>query len=184
MAAAVRPRILWVALGDPDEYAHRGDRRGYDAALAAADRLLARLVATVGLDDAVVFVTADHGRAANFRDHGDAPESSGVWLVAAGAGIPRAGFVRTRALHRLADIAPTLRALVHARADGSARAGRPIEELLAGAGLVATARQAFSDSDGGARRSRSVVSASMSTGLTRCASKPASRARWRSASWP
>ena len=88
-----------------------------------------------------MLVTADHGRAANFRDHGDAPESSGVWLVAAGAGIARAGFVRTHGLHRLADIAPTVRALVHARADDSARAGRPIEELLGSQGLVATAGQ-------------------------------------------
>ena len=38
VAAAARPRLLWLALGDTDEYAHRGDRAGYDAALAAADR--------------------------------------------------------------------------------------------------------------------------------------------------
>ena len=130
VVAAAHPRVLWVALGDPDEYAHRGDRDGYLAALAAADRFLGRLAGAVGLDDALFFVTADHGRAANFRDHGDAPESSGVWLVAAGRGIPARGFVRTGELHRLADIAPTVRALVRAPADASPRAGAPIPELV------------------------------------------------------
>jgi hypothetical protein len=130
VVAAQRPRVLWVALGDADEYAHRGDRDGYLAALAAADRFLGRLVDTVGLDHSLVIVTADHGRAANFRDHGDAPESSAVWLVAAGAGIAHAGFARSGDRHRLADIAPTVRALLQLPADDSPRAGRQIAELL------------------------------------------------------
>jgi bisphosphoglycerate-independent phosphoglycerate mutase (AlkP superfamily) len=131
---------LWVALGDADEYAHRGDRDAYLGALAAADRLLGRLVALVGLEDTIVLVTADHGRAANFRDHGDAPESSGVWLVAAGAGVPRVGFAHTGSRHRLADIAPTLRAILRLPADESPRRGRPIDELLAASALFARLR--------------------------------------------
>ncbi|HEY2745151.1 MAG TPA: hypothetical protein VGL86_11030, partial [Polyangia bacterium] len=131
VVAAARPRTMWIALGDSDEYAHRGDRDGYRRALVAADALLAHLVERVGLDDTVFVVTADHGRAANFRDHGDAPESSAVWMVAAGAHIPRLGFLRSHELHRLADIAPTLRALFHLGADDSARAGHAIAELAA-----------------------------------------------------
>ena len=130
VVAAAHPRVLWVALGDPDEHAHRGDRDGYLDALAAADRFLGRLVDAVGLDDGLFFVTSDHGRSDNFRDHGDTPESSGVWLVAAGRGIPARGLVHTGDVHRLADIAPTLRALVHAPADRSPRAGAPIAELV------------------------------------------------------
>jgi bisphosphoglycerate-independent phosphoglycerate mutase (AlkP superfamily) len=131
---------LWVALGDTDEHAHRGNRDAYLAALADADRFLGKLVDSVGLDDAVVIVTADHGRAANFRDHGDTAESSGVWLVAAGAGVPRVGFAHTASRHRLADIAPTLRALLRLPADESPRGGRPIDELLAGSALFAGLR--------------------------------------------
>lgn len=130
VVAAAQPRVLWVALGDADEYAHRGDRDGYLAALAATDRFLGRLVDLVGFDDTLFFVTADHGRAATFRDHGDALESSAVWLVAAGPTIQRGGFIVTHELHRLADIAPTLRALLHLRADDSARAGTEIRELV------------------------------------------------------
>lgn len=92
VVAARRPRVLWLALGDPDEYAHRGDRAGYLRALTAADALLGELIAAIGLDDAIFFVTADHGRSANFRDHGDTSESAGVWLVAAGVGIAPGGW--------------------------------------------------------------------------------------------
>ena len=42
VVAARHPRLLWVALGDTDEYAHRGDRDGYLAALADADRFLGK----------------------------------------------------------------------------------------------------------------------------------------------
>jgi len=130
VVAARHPSVLWLALGDSDEYAHRGDRAGYLGALAAADGVLARLVAAVGLDDAVFFITADHGRSASFRDHGDSPESAAVWLVAAGAGIAPTGFAHTRALHRLADVAPTVRALLRVPADASPRAGGAIAELI------------------------------------------------------
>ncbi len=131
VVAAAHPQTMWIALGDADEYAHRNDRDGYRRALVAADALLGQLIERVALDDTIVIVTADHGRAANFRDHGDAPESSAVWLVAAGAHIPRLGFAHTHELHRLADITPTLRALLHLRADDSARAGHAIAELTA-----------------------------------------------------
>jgi hypothetical protein len=137
VVAARRPRVLWIALGDADEYAHRGDRAGYLRALAAADAMLGRLVAAVGLDDAIFFVTADHGRAANFRDHGDAPESAAVWLVAAGAGIAPTGFAHTRERHHLADIAPTIRALLRVGADDSPRAGRAIAALASPVELAA-----------------------------------------------
>ena len=128
--AAARPRVLWVALGDTDEYAHRGDYDAYLRALAAADAFVGRLVQAVGLDDTILLVTADHGRAADFRDHGDAPESRAVWLIAAGGPIPRRGAVHTDTAHRLSDIAPTVRALLHLGPDESPRAGAPIPELL------------------------------------------------------
>lgn len=128
--AAAHPRVLWVALGDTDEYAHRGDYDRYLGALAAADAFIGRLLGALGADDAILFVTSDHGRAADFRDHGDAPESRAVWLIAAGGPIPRRGAVRTDGTHYLSDIAPTVRALLHLGPDESPRAGAPIPELL------------------------------------------------------
>src|SRR6202012_4575875 len=40
---SAQPRLLWIALGDTDEWAHRGDYGGYLDALRAADRFLGDL---------------------------------------------------------------------------------------------------------------------------------------------
>lgn len=129
-----RPRMLHVALGDTDVHAHAGDVAGYHAALAAADTFLTRVDAVLARlgGKSIVVVTADHGRAASFRDHGRRGDGSErVWLVAAGAGVPARGLVRPLTPHRLADIAPTLRALLALPRDESPRAGVVIDELVA-----------------------------------------------------
>jgi arylsulfatase A-like enzyme len=129
------PRFLFIGLGEPDEYAHQGNYRGYLASLRAADDALGRLVDTLGRMGergrrTSVFVTTDHGRASSFRDHGGyAPESGRVWLVASGGSIPETGPVRSFEPHRLADIAPTMRALMGLPIDERAAAGRAIEGL-------------------------------------------------------
>jgi hypothetical protein len=126
------PRFLFIGLGEPDEYAHQGNYRGYLASLRAADDALGRLVETLGRMGergrrTSVFVTTDHGRSSTFRDHGGyAPESGRVWLVASGGGVPETGCLRSFESHRLADIAPTLRALMGFPADPEAAAGRAI----------------------------------------------------------
>jgi hypothetical protein len=123
------PAFLFVGLGEPDEYAHRGDRERYLASLHAADRILETLERAT--DNRTTFiVTADHGRSAAFLEHGAAwPESGRVWLVAKGGAIARNGFVSSSP-HRLADIAPTVRVLLGLPADADRRAGQPITELL------------------------------------------------------
>jgi arylsulfatase A-like enzyme len=79
-----------------------------------------------------VIVTADHGRGRDYRVHGRAfPESGRVWLVAAGRGIEARGYAQALRPHRLADIAPTVRALLELRADVAPAAGAPLDELFA-----------------------------------------------------
>ena len=151
--ATEQPDVLYVGLGEPDEYGHRDDYTGYLAALAYADAFVGRLVDTLdhmgprGTRTHVI-VTADHGRSRDFKSHGAAhPESARVWLVAAGPSIAARGrIVSTRERH-LADIAPTLRGLVglpQARALARDRergwAGEPLAELLqAGTSPIAQA---------------------------------------------
>ena len=109
-----RPRFLWVALGDPDEWAHRGSYADYLGSLGAADAFLGELFATLdamgdhGRATAVV-VTTDHGRGASWTRHGNDPASGPVWLMASGAGLPARGRVHPAEGYHLADVAPTLR---------------------------------------------------------------------------
>ncbi len=115
--AVSRPRFLFVGLGDADEYAHRNDYAGYLQAVHASDAFLGDLTALLGSMGArgrhtTVLVTADHGRAHNFTDHGARfPESGRVWLVAAGADVLDRGLVAA-SRHTLSDVAPTVRALL------------------------------------------------------------------------
>lgn len=131
-----RPRAIFIGLGDTDEHAHHGDYAGYLGALSRADAFLASLedelsrMGTRG-ERTTVLVMCDHGRGAGFRDHGAAwPESSRVWLVAHGAGIANKGMVDLRREARLADVAPTARALMGLTADDDRRAGEPLSAML------------------------------------------------------
>lgn len=132
-----RPRMLFLGLGEPDEYAHRDDYRGYLESLRASDGVIGDLFATLARMGergrrTTVFVTADHGRGRDYRVHGrDFPESSRVWLVAAGAGIHARGLVHATRDHRFADVAPTIRMLLDLPADVSPEAGAPLDELFA-----------------------------------------------------
>jgi hypothetical protein len=140
--AVSRPRFLFVGLGDADEYAHRNDYAGYLQAIHASDAFLGDLSTVLGSMGArgrhtTVLVTADHGRAHNFMDHGaQYPESGRVWLVAAGADVLDRGLVAA-SRHTLSDVAPTVRALLGITEMGSqsaeprVRPASPIPEIVA-----------------------------------------------------
>jgi hypothetical protein len=131
-----RPRFLFLSLGDTDEYAHRGDYAGYLDALRAADETVGAIVDALDRmgtrgRNTTVYVTADHGRGRDFRDHGGRwPESSRVWLVAIGGGVKARGTIEGGEEHRLADVAPTIRKWLGLEADIAPDAGRLITELL------------------------------------------------------
>jgi hypothetical protein len=111
-----RPRFLFVGLGDTDEYAHHNDYKSYIEALQHADRTVGRIYESLrraeqdGVET-LLLVTSDHGRA-EFVHHGaDYPESARSWLVAAGSAISSRGLVTSPEPRRLADLAPTIRAV-------------------------------------------------------------------------
>jgi hypothetical protein len=111
LVRAHAPKLMFIGLGDTDERAHRGQAVQYADALRAADSFLGALEEHVS-DRTTILVTTDHGRSADFRDHGGRwPESGRVWLVAKGAGIAARGSL-DGPVHHLADIAPTIRCLL------------------------------------------------------------------------
>lgn len=130
-----RPRFLWVALGDTDEWAHAGAYGNYLEALRAADRFVGDLAATLARMGergarTAIFVTADHGRDPDFRDHGG-PPSGPVWLLARGPTIAPRGVIATSRRRQLRDVTPTMRALLGLPLRACKRCGEPIEEIVA-----------------------------------------------------
>ncbi len=133
--AEARPRFLFVSLGETDEHAHHDRYRSYLEALHFADSLVGRLRATLrdlegeGVPTALL-VTTDHGRADHFVDHGSKwPESSRSFLFAAGSLIVARGHLAEAPRARLADLAPTVRALSGLKARETEAGGRVLEEL-------------------------------------------------------
>jgi hypothetical protein len=115
-----RPRVLYVGLGETDEWAHA---RRYDLYLEAAqrsDRYLRELWETLqGLpqyrNQTALVVTTDHGRGGTSKDwishNADISGAEFIWVAALGPGIPALG-VRENVAVTQSQIAATLAQLV------------------------------------------------------------------------
>ena len=95
-----KPRVLYLALGETDEWAHAGRYDRYLQAVAREDAYLKRLWETLEAmpeyaGKTALLVTTDHGRGhgtADWRDHGsDVPGAERIWIAALGAGVPAGG---------------------------------------------------------------------------------------------
>jgi hypothetical protein len=131
-----QPRLFHVGLGDTDEQGHRADQHGYFEAIKEADAIVGQLMDAVedaGHASSTTFiVTTDHGRAANFRDHGPGvPAAARSFVIAFGGGVQAGGVTCAKQEHTLADVGATVRALLDLPPDASLQAGRPIEEIVA-----------------------------------------------------
>jgi hypothetical protein len=130
--AREKPTFMFLGLGEPDEYAHQGDYAGYLRSLGTADRVLGELddlLENTGAwqQGALVFVTTDHGRGNDFRNHGASlPESGRVWLLALGRRVASRGPAPPWHARYLADVAPTIRFLSGLTSDSVGRGAAPI----------------------------------------------------------
>ena len=115
-----QPRVLYVMLGETDEWAHEGRYDLYLDAAFRSDRFLARLWETVQAlpgyaNRTTMLVTTDHGRgatSADWTDHGrKVPAAETTWMAVMGPGVAPLG-VRAAVTVTTSQIAATLAALV------------------------------------------------------------------------
>lgn len=131
----VKPRFLFIGLGDTDEWGHKNKYRRYLAALSAADAVVGKVQHFLSELEGkgwatALMVTADHGRDPRGINHGGVRSAARTWLIAAGSLIRAHGFVRAPVRRHLADIAPTLRKLMGLRPDRAPGGGHVLGELL------------------------------------------------------
>ena len=114
------PRVLYVMLGEGDEWAHEGRYDLYLDAAQRADRFIERLWKAAQSmpeyrDRTTLLVTTDHGRGATIKewtDHGrDVPAAERTWIALLGPGVPPLG-VRREVKVTTAQIAATIARLV------------------------------------------------------------------------
>ena len=115
-----QPRVLYLMLGEGDEWAHQGRYDLYLDATYRADRFIERIWSTVQAldgyrDRTVLILTTDHGRGAttkDWTDHGrDVRAAERTWIAVLGAGVPSLG-VRRSVTVTTAQIAATIAAVV------------------------------------------------------------------------
>lgn len=112
-----RPRLLYVGLGDTDEWAHAGRYADTLDGLALADAFLRELWTWLQSqpdyrDRTMLIVTTDHGRGRGVDDwtaHGPQVEGAqDIWLAMAGPGQTARGELRDAPTLRQAQVAATI----------------------------------------------------------------------------
>jgi Metalloenzyme superfamily len=132
----VRPRLLWIALDESDDWAHA---RRYDRLLdllQVYDNFLRRLWEAIESMDGyrghtTIVMTTDHGRGRTARDwvdHGEKTAGSEeIWCAVIGPDAPRQGEARATPSVRQSDVAATILRLLGLEArDWNPAAGPPI----------------------------------------------------------
>ena len=127
-----KPRLLYIALGEADDFAHLGHYDQYLAAIYRSDQFIADLWQQLQndpyyRDQTTLLISTDHGRgeAAQWRSHGKStalpgykgpvPQIAGsehIWLAAMGPGIPAAGIIRTDGSWQQGQMAATMAAVL------------------------------------------------------------------------
>lgn len=143
---ANRPRVLFVGLGETDEWAHEGEYDQYLTAARRADSYVQELWAACQSDPGYrgttsFVITTDHGRGdertgpTDWNNHGvEHPGSEATWLGVLGPDTPPLGERRSCEPVAQAQIAATIAALL-GEDYGAAqpKAGPPIAEVIGAA---------------------------------------------------
>jgi hypothetical protein len=128
-----KPRVLYVMLGEGDEWAHEGRYDLYLDATERADRFIRQFwEAAQALPDykdrTALIVTTDHGRGAttkDWTDHGkDVPAAERTWIAVMGPGIEPLG-VRRSVNVTTSQIAATIAELLGEEFKGVSRPAAP-----------------------------------------------------------
>lgn len=100
-----KPKVLYIAYGETDEWAHHGDYRSYLDAANQVDKWIQEIWNFVQNDSqyknkTTIFITVDHGRGdkikSQWRDHGaDIEGASQIWFAAMGPEIAPKGEIKT-----------------------------------------------------------------------------------------
>lgn len=134
-----KPRVVWVAFSETDEWAHEGNYEHYLQAAHNVDSYIRKLWDTVQSmpaykDKTTFIITCDHGRGSgdDWRNHGvDVAGAEKVWLAAIGPDTRPLGERTNIPQVTHSQIAATLAALLGEDYHGAVpKSGPPILDLL------------------------------------------------------
>jgi hypothetical protein len=119
---AYKPKILYIAFDETDDYAHAGEYNHYLNSAHAEDGMIADLWKMIQLmpqysDKTTLIVTCDHGRGDKIKDqwksHGqDIADAGHIWIAVMGPDTPPFGEVKPSETLFQKQLAPTIAALL------------------------------------------------------------------------
>ena len=137
---AHQPRLLFLSLGETDEWAHSGDYAQYLHSAHRADDFIKTLWETVQSMEqyrgkTTLIVSVDHGRGEaplEWKDHGEKiPDSKYIWMAFLGPDTPALGERKKIPAFEQNQIAATLAALLGEDYAGEVKkAGRAVADVL------------------------------------------------------
>lgn len=136
-----KPRVLYVGLGETDDWSHDGRYDRTLQALERSDSFLRDLWGSLQSNETYrgktsIVVTTDHGRGntpKDWKDHGEKTEGSQyIWIAVAGPDTKRRGaWSNAETVHQNQIAATLCRLLGLDFSEESPRAGKPIEGFFA-----------------------------------------------------
>lgn len=117
-----KPRVLYIAYGETDEWAHSGRYRDYLDAAHQVDAWIKQVWDFIQRDPhyrnkTALFITTDHGRGdwvkSEWTSHGsDIKDAHGIWFAVMGPAVPVRGEVKTEGQYFQKQFAQTMAKLL------------------------------------------------------------------------
>lgn len=136
-----RPRALYIAFDETDDFAHGGQYDQYLGSARAEDGMIADLWNFIQSDPlyknkTTLVITCDHGRGDklkdNWRHHGRKIEDAGqIWIAAMGPDTKPLGEIKTSGLLYQEQLAATFAALLGLQFTAEHPVAKPIETIYA-----------------------------------------------------
>lgn len=137
---AYKPKVLYIAFDETDDFAHGGEYDQYLNSAHAEDGMIKDLWNTLQSmpqykGKTTLIIATDHGRGDEhkdqWRDHGqEVPDASQIWLAAIGPDIKTLGEVKEPGQLYQKQIAGTIAALLGFRFQPEHEVAAPIQSLL------------------------------------------------------
>ncbi len=112
-----KPKVLYIAYGETDDWAHGGKYDQYLWSAKQTDAFIKEIWETVQADPqykdkTTMIISVDHGRGTSktsWKSHGDEiPEAGQIWMMAIGPDTPASGEMKTQGQWYSANIARTM----------------------------------------------------------------------------
>ena len=127
------PRLVYIAYGETDDFAHDGDYGAYLKSAHTTDQFIRELweftqMDSIYRDNTLFLVSTDHGRGTEpldtWKGHGaDVKGAGSVWLMAFGKGVEPKGEIKENEELLSNQIAPTIMQILGLTIDTSIMAG-------------------------------------------------------------